>query len=290
MKQIIRSNNVTHHPSHWQPWLPSEDARNWPEHRLAHTLSLERLVNCFAPVTLHEMDDVALLDRIDTKFVITVQQFTRALVAMQPYYRVLSVQGQRLNHYRTIYFDTPNFDLYNLHVNGRADRFKVRSREYLDSKVSYLEVKHRTRKNRTIKERIATDQPVVWMNADMEEWLQSVFPYDSRLLEPKLGNTFTRITLVGKPYAERVTLDVDLAFFTQQAVVNMNSLVVTEVKHAGRDSASPFMSFMNSERIRAQRFSKYCTGASLLYAHLKKNSLKPKIRRIEKLLSGVVDE
>ncbi len=64
--------------------------------------------------------------------------------------------GKRLNHYRTLYFDTPDFELYLLHVNGRADRYKVRSREYTDTHLSYLEVKHRTPKDRTIKERLST--------------------------------------------------------------------------------------------------------------------------------------
>ena len=94
---------------------------------------LAALVQKFAPITLKEMDAVALLNRIDTKFVLTNRQLLDALAAVQQDYRVLSVNGQRLNHYRTLYFDTPDFDLYRLHVNGRADRYKVRTREYTDS-------------------------------------------------------------------------------------------------------------------------------------------------------------
>ncbi len=110
----------------------------------------------YAPISLKEMDAVALLNRTDTKFVLSTDQLLQALAALQHDYRILSVAGQRLNHYRTLYFDTPNFDLYNLHVNERSDRYKVRSREYTDSRRSFLEVKHKTNKGRTIKERIST--------------------------------------------------------------------------------------------------------------------------------------
>ncbi len=87
------------------------------------------------------MDSVALLNRIDIKFVMTTTQLFSALETIQKDYRMLSVNGQRLNHYRTLYFDTPQFDLYNLQINGHSDRYKVRCREYTGSQLSFLEVK-----------------------------------------------------------------------------------------------------------------------------------------------------
>ena len=73
-------------------------------------------------------------------------------------------------------------------------------------------MKHKTCKGRTIKQRIFTPEPVFEMTLDAESWLSGVFPYDSRVLEPKLWNTFTRITLVNRQMCERVTLDVDVNF------------------------------------------------------------------------------
>ena len=69
----------------------------------------------FRPISLDEMDAVALLNRIDTKFVMSTGQLMSALAALQTDYRILSIDDQRLNHYRTLYFDTPDFELYNLH-------------------------------------------------------------------------------------------------------------------------------------------------------------------------------
>ena len=159
---------------------------------------LESLAADFAPISLKQMDAVALLNRIDTKFVMSTGQLLNALAALQDDYWMLAIQGQRLNHYRTLYFDTPDFELYHAHVNGRAERYKVRSREYTDSHLSFMEVKHKTRKDRTIKERLSTAQPVMQIDADLTDWLHDVSPLDGGTLEPKLWNTFTRLTLVSR--------------------------------------------------------------------------------------------
>ncbi len=280
------SNTITQDKPRMKPWYLPGAARNEP----GNSALLINLLNSFSPISLKEMDSVALLNRIDTKFVMPIAQLWQALPTLQPDYKVLTMQGQRMNHYRTLYFDTPDFDLYHLHVNGRADRFKVRSREYIDSHISFLEVKHKTRKDRTIKSRIATDQPVVWMTEDAEDWLQNVLPYDSRSLEPKIWNTFTRITLVSKNQCERVTLDVDLAFYTAHKVIHLDGIAVAEVKVAGQDQVSNFLAQMRNQKIHPRGFSKYCIGTSLLYEQVKKNNLKSKLLWLNKILEGTKDE
>ncbi len=269
-----------------QPWVLPETAQAW----YTNPSRLETLAEGFDPISLREMDSVALLNRIDTKFVMTNAQMLNALAAVRQDYRILMVHGQRLNHYRTLYFDTPNFDLYHLHVNGRADRYKVRSREYTDSHLSFLEVKHKTPKDRTIKDRIPTAQTVVKINRDSVNWLHGVFPYDSRKLQPKLWNTFTRITLVSKQHCERVTLDVDLTFYAANKVVRLDGIAIAEVKMDSGNRASPFLAQMHAQRIHPQGFSKYCIGVSMLYEQVKKNTLKPQILWLEKMTEGVYRE
>lgn len=254
---------------------------------LALVSRLSGLVRGFAPITLQQMDSVALLNRTDTKYILTNAQMLQALAAVQADYRILSVNGRRLNHYRTLYFDTPAFALYHLHVNDRADRYKVRSREYTDSRESFLEVKHRTCKGRTIKSRIATSRPVWEMNPASTGWLKGVFPYESRALAPVLWNTFTRITLVSKQACERVTLDVDLTFYTESGLARLDGLAVAEVKMDLHGCHSPFREQMRAQRIFPRGFSKYVMGVSLLYDGVKKNSLKPKLLWIEKMNRGL---
>lgn len=251
---------------------------------------LAGLAQGFAPITLKQMDAVALLNRTDTKFMLSNAQLLQALEAVQPGYRILAVAGQRLNHYRTLYFDTPDFELYHLHVNGRADRYKVRSREYTDSRESFLEVKHKTCKGRTIKTRILTPQPLVEMTLAAESWLHGVFPYDSRALEPVLWNTFMRITLVSKQHCERVTLDVDLAFYNESGMARLDGIAVAEVKMDAHGCASPFLAQMRTQRVHPRGFSKYVMGVSMLYERVKKNALKPKLLWIEKMNTAAQPE
>lgn len=268
---------------------PRPQAWTLPETARAFTTrpdGLAALAQTFAPISLNEMDSVALLNRVDTKFMMTTAQLLRALNAVRTQYRMLSVDGRRLNHYRTLYFDTPDFALYTLHVTGRAEYYKVRSREYADSHQAFLEVKHKTRKDRTIKERIATARPVVDWTPQIGRWLEGVAPLDGSALEPKLWNTFTRITLVSRERCERVTLDVDLTFFNGEHAKALGGIAVAEVKRTAGHAESPFLAQMRAQRIRPQGFSKYCLGVALLYDQVKKNTLKPKMMQIEKLTRG----
>jgi hypothetical protein len=65
----------------------------------------------------------------------------------------------------------------------------------------------------------------------------------------------------------------------------LERVAVAELKMEADRRDSPFLAQMRNQRIRPQGFSKYCIGVSLLYGQVKKNSLKPKLLRLEKLLN-----
>lgn len=266
-------------------WLdePIQDIYYFPS-------QLTRLADEFEAIYLDEMQDVTLQDRVDTKYLLTSQQLLRSLKAVHQDYRILSVQGNRFNHYHTLYFDTPEFTLYHLHINNHADCYKVRSREYVDSQQSFLEVKHKNNKGRTCKERLETEQPLTWLTFEAENWLDCVFPLDGRLLEPKLWNYFTRLTLVNQERCERVTLDVDLVFSSTNKSIRFNNIAIAEVKQQETNQHSTFATHMKTLKVKPQGFSKYCMGVSLLFDNIKKNSLKPKLLKIEKMIGGNTHE
>ncbi len=284
MNQIKWKYTMTQENPKMSPWMLN--ANPTVPVSLTKSIDLADTQVGFTPISLEELSAVALLNRIDTKYVMTVEQLLRIMPLLQMDYHMLEVQGQRLNHYRTLYFDTPDFNLFNMHVNGMADRYKVRSREYLDSHLSYLEVKHKTRKDRTIKQRICTEKVVDHMTADAEEWLDEVYPYESRDLEPKVWNTFTRVTLAAKSNRERVTLDFNLVFSSDYKIIRLNHLAVAEVKLDGRGCASPFTTLMRQMRVHPQGFSKYCIGTSMLFEHVKKNNMKAQLLQIQRLTNG----
>jgi hypothetical protein len=277
-------------------WIPTQtltqpDTHTWPLPAFScdwvcEPSPLEKAAEHFDTITLEEMDAVALLNRTDTKFLMSAGQMLSLLPTLRSDYFMLSLPGHRLNRYRTLYFDTPAFDLYNLHVNGHGERCKVRSREYVDSNQSFLEVKHKTRKDRTIKVRVQTAQPMVAMNPQTVHWLQDIFPYNPRELEPKLMNTFTRITLVNHAACERVTLDVDIAFYTTAASVRLEGIAIAEVKRDALNCKSSFLEQMRVQRIHPYGFSKYCAGVAMLYEQVKKNYMKPRLLRIGKIMRG----
>ena len=232
------------------------------------------------------MDGVALLNRTDTKYVMQTAQLQQALAQLTDRYRVLKVKGNRLNHYQTVYFDTPDFALYTRHHDGFRNRYKVRSREYVDSHKAFLEVKFKTNKNRTIKSRLQTPDVVTEFDAQSTDFVHAHYPNDPEMLEPKLWNQFLRITLVSMHSVERLTLDVNLEFRQGHEGAAMPGVAIAEVKQDGFNMQSDFIQQMRSMGVRPSGFSKYCMGVATLYDDVKKNNFKPRMLHVGKLMQG----
>lgn len=245
---------------------------------------LRDLLAQFNPISLAEMDGVALLSRTDTKYVLNRHQLMAVLVTLPHYYRILEIKQVRLNQYQTLYFDTPGFDLYLAHHAGRRNRVKVRSREYVDTHRSFLEIKQKTNKDQTIKHRLPTTGFMTCMTPETDEFLYSQSPATPLNLEPKLSNNFSRLTLVSLYRPERLTLDVQLQFAAADQTVTLPSIVIAEVKQVGHIPDSDFIRQMRAMKIQPMGFSKYCMGVSLLYPQVKHNNFKPKLRWLNKLM------
>jgi hypothetical protein len=199
---------------------------------------------------------------------------------------VLVVEGHRLNRYQTLYFDTDDFALYHRHHMGARNRYKVRAREYVESGYSFLEVKHKTNKRRTVKSRIPTPVLVSTLEGGTALFLQDKCPYNVAELSPRLWNRYMRITLVNKHDQERVTLDIDLSFEWRGQRVAVPMLVVAEVKRHAHAAPSAFIRLMRQHGVRKASFSKYCVGVSLLYPEVKHNKFKATHRLVTKLMNG----
>ncbi len=66
---------------------------------------------------------------------------------------MLEIEGLRCFRYESVYFDTPDLAAYHQAATGRQNKFKVRTRTYVDSAECVLEVKTRGGRGETIKER-----------------------------------------------------------------------------------------------------------------------------------------
>lgn len=249
--------------------------------------ALHSLLATFEPMALALMpDSAALLDRSELKYVLPQRLLLPMLAELRDTYRILTVAGQPLSRYRTLYFDTDDLALYRRHHAGAPNRYKVRAREYVDSHAAFLEVKHRTGGRRTVKSRIPTEELVTALTAQTADFLAETCPYPADDLTAALWSNYTRITLVSRLRAERVTLDLDLAFVREADRAGFPGIVVAEVKYQGERHASEFGQLVRAHHMRATSFSKYCMGVSLLYPDVKHNKFKAKQRLVARLAQG----
>ena len=207
-----------------------------------------------------------------------------ALATLRNEYAVLEIDGRRVNRYRTLYFDTDDFALYHRHQAGALNRYKVRAREYVESQLSFLEVKHKTNKQRTVKSRVGTPALVTEIRDEQAHFVEDLCPYAAATLAPRLWNHYNRVTLVGLHSKERLTVDLGLAFEWEGEEVRLPGLVIVEAKLPARRSVSPFVAWAAGQHLRATGFSKYCIGTSLLYPEVKSNHFKRTHRHVARLL------
>lgn len=247
--------------------------------------SVERLLSNFDPITLPEMESVALLDRTDTKYVMGMSQLCAALAEVAAHYRVLSVNGARLHDYQTLYFDTGDFRLYTQHHNGMAERYKVRARRYVDTDLAFFEVKYRTNRDRTIKSRLRIPDVATRIDGQAVAFVDEHTPLAAVELEPKLWNDYLRITLVNKTRVERVTLDLNLSFGWRESWSALPGVAIVEIKQDVCSHQSQFHSQMRRFGVRQISLSKYCAGVSLVYQGVKRNNFKPQLREVEKVMA-----
>jgi hypothetical protein len=240
----------------------------------------------FEAIHLDQLDDRALLDRTDTKYVFEIGKLTGLLETIRDHYSVLEIESRRLHHYQTTYFDTPDFALYRQHRAGRPFRYKIRSRQYVDSGETFLEIKRKAKRDRTVKNRLRTPALVTHMNSATSEFINLHAPTVPRPLVPKVLNSFARVTLFSRRLRERLTLDVDLSFSNDCGTVAVPGAVVAELKQEGYDRESPFVRTMKEMGIRSQPFSKYCIGVALLYDGVASNSFKPVLLKLERTVNG----
>ena len=223
------------------------------------------------------------MNRTDTKFVFPLTTLIKILPKLVKHYRVLEINGVRLNAYRSLYFDTEDFQFYHQHHNGKTNRNKVRFREYVDSGLSFLEVKSKNNKGKTIKKRIKVKEITESLDGSNLDFVNKAIGSEIPL-KPQHWNKFSRITFVHKRRKERLTVDVNFRFEDINSTKNnLGDMVIAEVKQAKRNLSSNFIRIIKEERIHPFRISKYCMATATLFPQLKKNKFKRKFLHLDKL-------
>lgn len=248
----------------------------------AATLKVEEILSTMDPVTLEEMDHVKLMQRRDTKFVVPANKVPELINQVMNRYRVLEIDGKRMHPYLTLYYDTPQYEMYQNHHNGRLNRYKVRVRKYLTSNISFLEIKYKNNRSETIKKRIRPDHEETINDEKSDTFLKENSPYKAGALAPSLQNSFSRITFVHRTIPERITIDLNLSFsnIAGDETLDLPQLSVIEVKRQRDSSPSDMITLLRNNQIRATGFSKYCMGTAMMNKKVKNNLFRDKIRGI----------
>jgi VTC domain len=227
------------------------------------------------------------MERVDTKYVFEAKHLPGFLNQLTNSYRLLDIEGNRLFNYESLYYDTPSFDLYNRHHQGKMNRFKIRFRKYVESNLSFFEVKYKNNKGRTIKRRIRQDQIAKEINGDAELFLQKHSSINGSDVEAKMFVNYKRLTLVNHNLTERVTVDLDLNYLDlNEKEANFNNLAIIEIKQDKAHHSKAAL-LLKKLHIREGSISKYCLGAATLFLEVRKNNFKFKINQLNKIQHGI---
>lgn len=225
-------------------------------------------------ISLAELqDEAAFLTRRDRKYLVPVAAAPALLTDLDPAMRVLTIDGRRDFAYLTDYFDDEAHTAYLRAARRRPDRFKVRTRLYLDSSVCHLEVKLRDGRGRSVKHRLAHDPAhLAYLMVTERAWLADfpqVEPIVDRLRHC-LTTRYRRTTLVLPDLAGRVTIDRDLVVaLPSGASCALTDHLVIETKSPGKPSEIDRRLWRHG--FRPLSISKFGLGLSLLRPDLPAN-------------------
>jgi hypothetical protein len=245
-------------------------------------VNLKLELNKFETITLSEMDDVKLMSRTDTKFVFNFLRLPEFLEKLSRFYKVLLIDGNLIHDYKSLYFDTDDRKFYIEHHNRRVNRNKIRFREYVGSDLTFLEIKLKNNKGKTIKKRIKVDSISEEITEQQQKYIDKIVGYPIEVSAKQWIN-FSRVTFVHKTQKERLTMDINLTFNNKKDEGDLKNIVIAEVKQERMSRSSDFMKVAKEMSILPMRLSKYCMSTLSLNPKLKKNRFKEKQLFINKL-------
>ncbi len=224
------------------------------------------------------------MSRIDRKYWFHISKLQQVLEQTLPEYYILEIEGQRLMDYQTTYYDTPDNLMYMKHHNGNMNRHKIRQRKYVSTGSSFLEVKFKTNKKVTIKNRVEAQFETNSFLPSEISFIRKETPYSGENLVPVLCNKFKRLTLIHRDKLDRCTIDISPVFWNENNAVNIYDLAIFELKRGKSLKSSPIVEILRNLKIRQRGLSKYCTGRAILDSGLKQNAFKSRFRFLNREL------
>lgn len=235
---------------------------------------LDDLLRVLPAISLPEvLQQAELQTRVDRKYIVGRATFDRMIADLGEAFSCLTIDDRTVARYRSIYFDTDDLAFFHQHLQGRRRRFKVRTRTYLDSDTSVLEVKAKGLRSVTVKERLPLPGEAASQLDDLAYgFVAGAIGSDAYrgTLALALETHYRRATLLDESTQSRVTCDTDLRFRRGNAeATGLRNEVLVETKSIG--GRCPTDRWLQTQGVRPTSMSKYCLGVALLYPHVRAN-------------------
>ena len=243
-------------------------------------------LDSFDSLSLKELNSKAdMLTRVDNKYIVKGSLSAESINKLKEEFDVLAIDDKRTFGYENVYFDDADV-CFQQHRQGKRQKFKARTRVYLDSEdLAFFEVKL-TGKGRIIdKYRIpcsASDHGTLpsqftdFLKAKYADQYKKDFNFE---LSPTVKTAYRRITLVAKNGGERLTIDHDLSLNLNDVSSDVPSgLAIFETKSKNGNGIAD--KILRSESIpRVKGCSKFCLSMALSGKMTKYNKFLPLIRK-----------
>lgn len=227
-----------------------------------------------------------MLTRLDNKYVVSADTIADLAPVLAAHFDILDIEGKRRFGYQTCYFDTPAMTSFHHHRQGRRQRSKVRTRHYLDANLCFVEVKLKTLRKVTVKKRLVHDPKTLeHLPAQALDFVEACHHAEYGRSAPDgyaaiLKMKYKRMTLVAHDGGERLTIDSDLQFWTDDtAMQTAPDMYIIETK-------SRFGRGLGDQILRQNGHhppgscSKYCIGLAAVGAVPRINRFLPAFRRL----------
>ena len=201
-------------------------------------------------------------------------------------YLALEIDGERLQQYDSVYFDTPELMGYRDHLQGRRKRFKCRTRLY-GGTACFFDLKMKGGRGETVKSRLplwplehgslTSDATVFLKTGLLVEYGQAA---PARLV-PTLQTTFDRLTLIHLHKPERMTIDFGISFSrvgSDECYRTRSDRMLIETKSAATlGTVDRLLRGLGARPL--SMCSKYCLGIAAADPGLPTNPYRPLLRR-----------
>ncbi|NDK08568.1 VTC domain-containing protein [Candidatus Gracilibacteria bacterium] len=246
----------------------------------------------FNQISLSQLNaQASFLDRIDTKYILTEEEFKNVLKDLEEEFYVLEINEKSVFEYESVYMDTKEYNFYYQHQNGEKNRTKVRTRNYLDSGIAFFEYKQKqngiTRKFRyQFKDTMEHGTMNKESNKFFEGVYQSFYSKSPEIIFPSLATKYHRITFCSKSNDERVTVDFNVRLQDLRNegkdIISLDNLVILESKSMSKDGKSA--QIMKKYDIKkAGSCSKYSLGLCYQGMIEETSRFKTTMNKIEKI-------